>query len=120
MPAYGTPQGGGVLTCVNAGDQFTLFNAETLTAPQASISFNRGSDPVAGQPNGIVFQISFATAPTAAVQIQGSNDLVNWSVVYTSTNTSPDSYPDLGQFAFYRAFLVSQSAGGALTVIAQR
>jgi len=120
MPNQGTVQGGGVLTVVNAGDQITLWNAETPVAGAASLNFNRGSDPVAGQPNVIVFAISFATAPTAVVEIQGSNDLVNWNTLYTSTNTSPDYYGDAGGFAFYRALLVSQSGGGAITVIAQR
>lgn len=120
MPNFGTPQGGGVLTCVNAGDQFTLFNAETPAAGQASIAFSRGSDPVAGAPNGIIFQISFAAAPTAVVEIEGSNDLETWSVLYTAGTTQVDMYSDLGQFAFYRAVLVSRVSGGALTVTAQR
>jgi|SRR5580658_1762783 hypothetical protein len=120
MPAYGTVQGGGVLTQLNAGDQMYLWNAETPVAGTASLAFARGSDPVAGQPNLIVFTISFATAPTDVVNIQGSNDLVNWETLYTSTSTSPDYYGDAGGFAFYRALLVSQSGGGAVTVIANR
>lgn len=120
MPNQGTVQGGGVLTQLNAGDAMYLWKAESPAAGTRSIPFARGSDPVAGQPNGIVFTMSFATSPTAELEIQASNDLVNWVTLYQSIDTSPDSYSDLGQFAFYAAYLVSQSGGGAITVIAQR
>jgi hypothetical protein len=122
MPNYGTPQAGGVLTVVNAGDPgFIMWNAETPPAGTRSIAFNRGSDPVAGEPYGIVFSLSFAAAePVAVLDIQASNDGVNWVTIATMGMVQQDYYADLGQFAFYSALLVSQSAGGAITLIAQR
>jgi len=98
-----------------------LFNAESPTAPQASIAFARAYSPAAND-EGITFEVIFASAPTAAVAIQGSNvdsdaDYINLT---TFTNQQFGSYTDTQRFAFYRAKLTSYSSGGALTVIAQR
>jgi hypothetical protein len=125
MPLYGVPQSGGNssanlnLASIQPGDQYTLFNAETLTAPQASVAFTRGQGPF-GE-NGVTFQMSFATAPTAVLVIQGSNvDLdAAYETLWTSTNTQYDNYTDTAKWAFYRAKLVSQSGGGACTVTAR-
>jgi len=121
MPNYGVKQAGGVLTSVCPGDQYFLFNAETPTAPQASVAFSRGSYQPADDA-GITFQIIFASAPTASVTIQGSNvdSNADYVVLFTSTNKQFDSYTDTNRFQFYRANLASQSAGGAITVVAQR
>lgn len=121
MPVYGVPQSGGVLACISPGESITLFNAETLTAPQASVAFNRGNSPSLSD-QGTTFQILFATAPTSTLAIQGSNVDVDAAYVtlFTSTSKQQDSYTDTQRFAFYRAKLLTQSAGGAVTVIAQR
>lgn len=127
MPNYGVAQSGSNvvsglnLVVLNPGDQFFLFNAESLTAPQASVAFNRGPGPTL-EPAGIVFTIKFAAAPTDSLVIQGSNTDVDgdYQTLFTSTNKQFDYYADIGEFAYYRAKLVSQSAGGAVTVIAQR
>jgi hypothetical protein len=128
MPLFGINQAGGTLTSIIPGDSFTLFDAETLTAPQASIAFSRGLSPAAGD-NGITFQILFAGAPTAVVKILATNvyqypgkafDLSEWVVVYSSTDLQQDAYTDIGRSAFYCAYLASQSAGGALTVLVER
>lgn len=118
---YGTPQAGGTLTALQPGDSLDLFNAETPAAPQASIAFARGSSP-SGSDQGVTFQIAFAAAPTASVVIQGSNidSDADYETLYTSSNKQFDAYTDTGRWAFYRAKLVSQSAGGAVTVLAQR
>lgn len=129
MPLYGVNQSGfnpapnqGLnLTAVQPGDSFTLFNAETVTAPQASVAFSRAAGP-ANSDGGTTFSISFASAPTAVVQIQAANQDLDseYVTVYTSSNTQHDAYTDVGRSAFYRARVLSQSAGGAITVIAQR
>jgi nucleotide-binding universal stress UspA family protein len=72
MPNYGTPQAGGVLTALYPGDALQLFAAETPAAPQASLAFARACSPD-GTDNGTTFQIAYASAPTASLQIQGSN-----------------------------------------------
>jgi hypothetical protein len=121
MPNYGVAQVGGTVTAVYPGDTYVLFNAETPTAPQASVAFNRAPSGWES-PGGIIFTISFAnTTPTARVDIEGSN--VDSDAQYQSLaqiiNLQNGYYSDAGTFAYYRAKLVSGS-GGALTVIAQR
>ena len=128
MPNYSVPQAGfngppneGLnLAVLIPGDVYFLFNAETPTAPQASVAFARGLGPN-GQKGPILFTISFASSPTAVVEIQAADtDLdANYQTVFTSTSTQLDNYSDLGLFSFYRAKLVSQSGGGAITVKAE-
>ena len=113
MPNYGAASPIGLFP----GQQYALFAAETPTAPQSSqaVAVARpqsiGYDPV-------VFEIFFASAPTDSLVIQGAMADVDarYQTLYTSTNTQQDVYSDLGGFAFYRARLVSQSGGGAVTV----
>jgi hypothetical protein len=129
MPLYGVPQSGpnatnsGLnLTSLAPGDgPFYLFNAETLTAPQASVAFARAT-AFGGADNGTTFNIRFAAAPTAVVVIEAANVDVdaNYVSVFTLTDTQIGAYTDIGRSCFYRARLVSQSGGGALTVTAQR
>ena len=118
MPAYGTPQPGGGATALSPGDAMRLFDAEILVAPQASIPFLRA---LSGD-SGTTFTIGFAAAPTAVVAIQGANvDLeAQYQTLFTSTDKQTDSYTNTERWRYYRARLVSQAAGGALTVIAQR
>lgn len=120
MSLYGTPQVGGVLTALSPGDSMKLFDAETPAAPASSIAFRRAYSQAAD--GGVTFTISFAAAPTSVLVIQGSNTDVDaeYQTLYTSTDKQLDNYTDTTLFAFYRARLVSQSAGGAVTVIAQR
>ncbi len=129
MPIYGTPQAGSDsrgaaynLTAVAPGERFTLFNAETFSAfPQSSVAFNRALEP--GMNGGaMTFQMSFASAPTAVVKIQGSNvDLdAAYETLWTSNNTQYDNYTDTARWAYYRVQIYSYSAGGALTVTVQR
>ena len=123
MPLYGVPQAGNSQpTALQPGDSLYLFNNETITAPQASISFARGYNPGGGATNPIIFQAWWASSPTATLNIQGSNVDSNSQYVTLGqiTNTSPAYYADAGGFAFYRVQLSSQSAGGAITVLVQR
>lgn len=122
MPNYGTLQAGNVLTALYPGSgPYYLFNAETPTAPQASIAFNRAFSASLND-NGTTFQIIFASAPTSSVLIQGSDIDVDgdYLTLYTSTSKQFDSYTDVQRFSFYRAKVATQSAGGAITVVAQR
>lgn len=121
MPNYGVAQAGGVLTAIQPGDWYKLFDAETATAPQASVAFARAPSP-SGADEGITFTISFATQPTAVVLIQGANvdSDAEYQTLFQSANLQTDKYTDRNRFAFYRAVVQSQSAGGAITVIAQR
>jgi hypothetical protein len=121
MPAF---NGNGFLThSIGLGDTATLFSAsDSLTAPVNSIvvCILQSGPTVRGVRQ---FQIGFASAPTAVVEIFGSNNAPTTAgpdpggqLLYTSTNTQNDYYTDGTAFAFYWAKLVSQSAGGALTV----
>jgi hypothetical protein len=121
MPNYGIPQVGGVLASVLPGDTYTLFNAETPTAPQSSVAFARGYTPGTGASAPILFTVSFANAsPTAQVDIMASNVDADsqYQVVNSVVNSQLGFYQDAGNFAYYRARLTSGS-GGALTVIAK-
>ena len=119
MPLYGALLPGGGPTALGPGDSIALFNAETPTAPQASMAI---STAFSYEQKNIVFTTSFAAAATAVVVIQGSNVDVDgqYQTLYTSTNKQGDYYADYGGFKYYRAQLVSYVAGGALTVLAQR
>jgi hypothetical protein len=127
MPAYGVAQAGGVLTCLIPGDRYELFSGlETPAAGLKSVAFSRGFGPGA-YPAGMVFQIIFASAPTATVLIQGSNADVDGDYVTLATVAFPLApvsnvgyYSDLGQWAFYRAILSVTSAGGMPAIIVQR
>jgi hypothetical protein len=116
MPNYGSLSGGGVATEIFPGDSLILFNAESPTAPQASISLAMGLGAMGRA--GITFTIA-ATAGT--VQIQGSNQDVagTYQTLWTTTNVANDMYADLGGFAYYRANITVLSSG-TVTVIAQR
>ena len=123
--AAGQP-GGFNLSVINPGENITLFNAETPTAPQSSVAFLRGVGPME-TPAGIAFTISTSIAnPTISVLIQGSNQDIDsqYQTVYTSTNKQNDFYADAGEFLFYRAKVNSGTSGGGgygtITVIAQR
>lgn len=122
MPNYGTVQSGGVVTSLQPGESMLLWNAESPSAPVASIPFNRAPGPGPDADAGTTFTISFASAPTATIDIQAANQDVDaqYITIFTSTNKQVDSFTDGQRFAFYRAKLTSQSAGGALTVLAQR
>ena len=122
MPAYGVTQAGGSPTALQPGDSMYLFQAETPTAPQASVAFARGYNPGGGGSSPIVFEATWAVAPTAVLNIQGSNVDSDGAYITlgTITSTSPGYYADAGGFAFYRVQLASQSVGGAITVRVQR
>lgn len=131
MPNYGDlPANVGATTAgptsLEIGGSLPLFNNETVVAAQASIVMARAESP-SGSDQGTTFTSNFAAAPTSSLQILGSNKvpaavftLSDWYVLFTSTNKQQDYYTDTGRFAYYCAYLASQSAGGKLTVIAQR
>jgi hypothetical protein len=122
MPLFN--QFGPLTVQVGPGTTITLFDpvADSLTAPAIS----KVICPVDAGPvgrHGISFTISFAAAPTAVVELFGSNTPPTTIpqggvLLYTSTNTQNDNYTDNSSFAYYWAELVSESAGGALSVIA--
>ena len=119
MPTYGTKP----VVTLSAGDQVTLFDAETLTAPQASIAVAMAYKDGAGLPQ-VAVSIGFASPPTAVVAVQTANEDVEGSYVTItspeSTNTSPDIFQLPIGAAFVRLMLVSQSGGGALTAVLRR
>lgn len=126
MPIYGIPQSGSFpnaannLTTVQPGDTFVLFSAESPTPPQASVAFCRGQAPGTGVASPIVFQATWATTPTAQMDVQGSNTDVDAAYLSLGSITTQDGfYSDAGGFRFYRGRLVSQSGGGAVTLIAK-
>lgn len=119
MPAYVAGQ-----ACdLRPGDPFyNLFNGtETPAAVMPSVAFARGQSP-SGADQGTTFQISFASAPTAVVLIQGANQDVEalYETLWTSTNTQYDNYTDTTRWAFYRAKISTYSAGGMPVVTAKR
>jgi hypothetical protein len=118
MPNYGTLT---PITSLHPGDSLVLFNAESPAALQSSIAFSRGYNPGGGETSPITFTASWDVAPTAVLNIQGANTDAEGQYVTLGTITaSPGYYADLGGFQFYRVQLASQSAGGAVTVKAQR
>lgn len=122
MPSYSTLQAGGVKTALMPGDSLALFNNEAVTTGESSISFNRARGPI-GADSGTTFSIDWAASPTGStVVIQVANQDVDadYVTVYTSTAKQHDAYTDIGRAKFYRAQVTTYSAGGNLTVIAQR
>lgn len=126
MPLY-NPWTNTVGLQVAPGDLVNLFStADTLVANSVSqVIFPCDSGPVGR--SAITFQIQFAAAPTAVVEIFGSNypptqgqggAPQNGVLLYTSTNKQSDNYTDNVAFNCYWAQLISQSAGGALSVTA--
>lgn len=133
MPNFGLAQSGGNsnpslnLTALYPGDgPYLLFAGENPAAPQASVVIERGKQ--GSDDAGISFSMVFAAPPTAVVLILGTNTpnaLLNfnpnqWLVLYNSTDKQVDGYTDTGRWRFYCAYIASQSAGGNLTVSAQR
>lgn len=123
MPVFNAAQS--LASAINVGDLITLFAAtDTLTAPANSIVFTLAS-PGPRTIGNIQFQIHFASAPTAVVKIFGSNQAptsagpdANAVLLWTSTNLQNDNFIANDALLFHWAELVSQSAGGALTVTA--
>jgi len=118
LPITGTGTGQGS-TALGSGDWIALFSAETLTAPQSSIAISQV--PGVGGPTEITFSIAFAAAPTSVLVIQGANSDTDaaYQTLFTSTSKLQDNYTDTVAWGYYRAQLVSQSSGGACTVIAR-
>jgi hypothetical protein len=111
-------------TQVQPGDTVTLFAAsDTLTAPAVSTVIA----PVDAGPverSCITFQAHFASTPTASLTIKGSNfpptsaGPQNGITIGAAITTQNAAVVDTAGYAFYWASLDSQSAGGAVTVIA--
>ena len=130
MPNFGIPQAGSFgppnaglnVTELQPGDFYYLFNAESPTAPQASVAIATGYCPGGGLGAALMFTADWATSPTAEIDIQGSNTLLDadFILVGSIVNQQHGYYADGGGFRFYRAYLASQSAGGAVTVIVKR
>ena len=119
MPLYGSQTG--MPTPVYPGQQFTLFGGtEAPAAGLKSVAFERTAN-WSGTPSPMVFTSNFASAPTATVQIQGSNDdtEANYQTIQ-AISTQHGYYSDLGNFRFYRAVLSAYGAGGQPVVTVQR
>ena len=126
---YGTPQSGSNtsgaaynIRALSPGDKLTLFDGtETPGSAVKSVAFSRGYNPGGGVAN-TSFIINFASAPTAVVQIQCAYQDVeaSYQTVYTSTDTQKDAYTDEGSAPFWRAQLLTYSAGGMPVVTAVR
>ena len=117
MPLFNNPLPGSNVTLLMPGQSMVLFDGtESPGAGLVSIAFARGRMP-GGGPAGQVFSIAFAAAPTATVQIQASNDNVNYVAISAvafplSPVVNGSWFADLGEFAFYRAALSAYSSGG--------
>ena len=129
MPNYGIPQAGSFpnpannLTALLPGDSFVLFNAESPSAGQASVAFNRAPGYGDERPAGIVFTASWAVTNAGnTMQIQGANVDVDaeYNKNILQTIAGNGFYSDQGNFAFYRAKLTAYVSGAPVTVIAQR
>jgi len=119
MPLYGTIP----VPALSPGDSFTLFDAESVTAPQASAAVAMAYKEGTGTPQ-IAVSISFASSPTDVVSIQTANEDVDAAYVTVSGSHSSNTSPDIMQLAvaakFVRAIVASQSGGGAVTVVLRR
>ena len=114
MPSYDPSK-----TCtLQPGDKMALWNAETPSAPAASVAFARGM-ATSGSDQGSTFQVHFPG--TASVQIQAANidNDASYTNVGTAIATSGGSYTNTERFAFYRA-QVAALTGGNVTVVVQR
>lgn len=118
MPNYNAS---GTVYALYPGDEITLFDAETPTAPQASqqVAMQPNKD---GGPAALAVQVSYASAPTATLDIQAANvDAdANYVTIGSSQNTQHDLVEIGSSAAFIRVNLASQSAGGAVTVVLRR
>jgi hypothetical protein len=134
MPLFGAAQSGpnaasglNIAALYPSEGPYYLFNAESpAQVPQASVVIERGKSGT--DDAGISFQIEYEAAPTAVVQILGSNDpnvlgafnLAQWVVLFTSTNQQSDGYTDTARWRYYCAYVLSEAAGFPVTVAAQR
>lgn len=107
---------------VGPGSNLLMFTAaDVLVAPATSRVYAPLAAAGVKSPS-INFNAQYAAAPTAVVQIYGSNvpptsaGPQNGTLLWTSTNKQTDTYIDTTGYAFYWAVLLSQSAGGALTL----
>lgn len=118
MPNYSTTA---APFTIDTGDVVFAFNAESPAPPQSSIQFALPSftGATADQSRQISWQTSFASAPTAVnvvLQAADQDADANYVTVDTSTNVNGERRQLLVRARFLRARLVSQSAGGAITV----
>jgi hypothetical protein len=118
MPNYSTTA---APFTIDSGDVVFAFNAESPTPPQSSIQFAlpsfTGGEAESGRT--ISWQTSFASAPTAVnvvLQAADQDADANYATVDTSTNINGERRQIFVRARFLRARLVSQTAGGAITV----
>lgn len=123
MPPF---NGLGVTSCpatsICSGVQLTMVNAETPAAGYVSIVLSRALD---SQDKAVTFTVSWASSPSATVEILGSNIAPtvngfdpNGFIVATGATQSWEASD--GLYRFYQVKVAAYSSGGALTVIAQR
>lgn len=119
MPAYASPQSGG-LRQVGPGEFLTLFDGTEANAAMASIAFARG--PSAGQSEApTTFYASGVVAETITVQASNTNVDADYATIGTLVNNdSPANgnqfFTDTGVPAFYRV----HKSGGVAVVKVQR
>jgi hypothetical protein len=118
MPNYSTTA---APFTIDSGDVVFAFNAESPSPPQSSIQFALPAFTGAQGENArtISWQTSFASAPTAVnvvLQAADQDADANYATVDTSTNVNGERRQIFVRARFVRARLVSQSAGGAVTV----
>ncbi len=104
-----------------SGDVVFAFNGESPAAPQASQQYALTPLISGTGPGGrtIAWQTSFAAAPTAVNIVLQAADVdadANYATIDTSTQVGGERRQILTQGKFVRVKLVSQTAGGALTV----
>lgn len=121
MPAYGAVASP---VALYAGDEVTLWNAESPAAGTSSIAVSLAAHAGSPSPAELAISISYGSAPTAQIQVQGANDDADASYTSGGLPSSANTSPDLLQFSaraqFLRVNLVSQSGGGAITVKVRR
>lgn len=119
MPNYSSSATRAILP----GDEVTLFDGETVTAPQASIAVAMAYKEASGVPT-VSVSIGFASSPTDVVAVQTANEDVDSAYVTVanaeSTNTENDIFQTQIAAPFMRLMVVSQSAGGAITATVRR
>jgi len=106
---------------IDSGDVVFAFNAESPAPPQSSIQFALPSFTGARGENArtVSWQTSFASAPTAVnVVLQAADQDADssYATIDTSTNVNGERRQFFVRARFLRARLVSQTAGGAITV----
>jgi hypothetical protein len=139
MPAFGIAQSGGFgppnqglnVTCVQPGEELTLFDGtETVALNLASIDFARGTMGsgdngstfnLTGIPTGMTVDVQACSPPAGGFASTAAKDKAFTSLVTLSPDANGNaSYTDIGRSAFYRYKISAYTSGTMPVGVVQR